>query len=261
VRLEDARVVVATPVAGGEAWGTFVATAYSESIRMLQQLVPVQTIAAVTCYSVDNIRARNRVAAKVLRESHEATHVLWWDCDNWPMSRTVPHALAGDGGLSLLREMVESGEDMIACGYTRKRLPVRWVHQQLPGAVESGGMVEVHRVGFGFTMTSRQCLERLSASVRRYTDRPEPHKVAAIFNQLYDLPPGMVSDDPEDEDCLSEDFSFCKRWRDLGGRIMLTTSHVIAHSGAHVYSVQEAFSCNLCGKYMAHEPGCHGAIK
>ncbi len=37
--------------------------------------------------------------------------------------------------------------------------------------------------------------------------------------------------EPETRTYLSEDYAFCRRWRDLGGRIWLDTEGVLTHTG------------------------------
>jgi hypothetical protein len=62
--------------------------------------------------------------------------------------------------------------------------------------------------------------------------------VPNIFGQLYD----RVTDspDPEDEVLLSEDYSFCKRWRDLGGKVLLyTRAGVVRHAGYYAWSARD----------------------
>ena len=224
------RLLVATPVRGGDLHSTSISVGYVEFIRALQQSMPVDTLSPILTYNCDNIRARNRIAATVLREPDFAkvTHVLWCDDDNWPEDSRI------------VKEMMALGEDFVAAPYTNKRKPLRWVHQILDHrpAVDENGLMEVRGVGFGFTMTSRACLEKMSNAARRYTDTPNPHKVANIFGQLYDrFTPG---EDPEDECLLSEDFSFCKRWREMGGKIHLyAKSGIIIHAGPHPFSARD----------------------
>jgi hypothetical protein len=225
--MTPARLLIATPVRGAEIWSTHVTVGYSESVRALAQEMPVETIPANMFFACDNIRARNRIVAIVLRDFPHVTHVLFWDDDNWPENRAI------------VGEMMASGEHVISAPYTNKKQPLRWVHQLLNERQEErNNLLEVRGVGFGFTMVSRTCLERMSAAARKYTDLPNPWKVANIFGQLYDPPtPGCTG---EDEMLLSEDFSFCKRWREMGGRVVLYTgAGIIFHAGTHAWNARE----------------------
>lgn len=245
MKIEDARIVIATPVAGGEPWSAHVVAGYSESIRLLQQRVPVKTISAVTTYHTDNIRARNRIAAKALRENPKMTHLLWWDSDNWVESRSIRGHIDESGGAEYIAGMLARDEDMIAAVYTQKKIPSVAIPQGLDARQPVNNLLEVRCVGFGFTMTSRACLEHMSEASRNggfdglnaqgysrpYRDAPLLDVIPNIFGMLYD--------DADGEILLSEDFSFCKRWRHLGGRVMLFLEGIVMHSGAHGFSVRE----------------------
>ena len=221
-------LVVATPVDGADIWSARVTLGYAENLRMLSHEMPVATVVE---YARDVVRARNRVASLVLSEFPAMTHVLWWDDDQWPEDRGI------------VRKMIDSGEDLIGAPYTSKMLPLRWVHQLLhPCPVAVGGVQAVRAVGFGFTLTTRRCLEDMTAAHRKYRDWPRETRPANLFGQLYESP--MLSGGlytPEDEECLlSEDFSFCKRWRDMGRKVaILCDGGVIFHAGPRGWSAKD----------------------
>ena len=221
-------LVIATSFRGSNPWAAHVTIGYAENVRALCQEMPgTEVIPEVVTYACEQVRARNRVAAIVLRDFPKMTYVLWWDDDQWPAERKI------------VGEMMATGKDLICAPYTNKKPPLRWVHQLLsPCPMGDGGLQRVRSVGFGFTMTSRACLEKMSANARRYTDYPNPLKPANIFGQLYDAPtPGCAE---EDETLLSEDFSFCKRWRELGGHVSLyLNAGIIFHAGMYPWSAQE----------------------
>jgi hypothetical protein len=221
-------LVVATPVGGAETWLATLSCGYSESLRLLSHEMRVDT---VVDFAEDVVRARNRIAGTVLRDYPEATHVLWWDGDQWPEERRI------------VREMMESGADVIGAPYTNKRQPVRWIHRPMRSAPPPvDGVLQVEAVGFGFTMTTTACLKEISASARKYTDHPNKTKLANIFGHLFEPPPasGEYYCPEEDEMLLSEDYSFCKRWRDMGGRIMLyLKGGNIVHAGGRGWSVRD----------------------
>lgn len=219
-------LLIATPVRASEMMSASVSVGYSESVRALARELPIDTIDAALMFSTDIVRARNRAAAIALREWPKMSHVLWWDDDQWPEDRTI------------VSEMLATGADVIGAPYTNKKLPLKWVHQELSGQEPSGGLLEVRYLGFGFTMTSRACLERMMLAARIYTDHPHERRVGNMFGQLYESPEG--STDPADDGLLSEDYSFCKRWREMGGRVMLyCRAGLLMHAGAHAWSAAE----------------------
>jgi hypothetical protein len=193
---------------------------------------------ATLTFSTDTVRAHNRIAAKVLREMPAISHVLWLDDDNWAELQTPEGVFAGMNTW-VVREMIDTGEDLIGAPYTNKAQPVRWVHTPLPGeSPDARGVLRVQSVGFGFTITSRRCLELSGDLARRYTDWPSPHKVPNIFEGAYArLAPG---NDPEEEGYLSEDLAFCHRWRARGGHVCLyTRAGIIGHAGGYVWSARD----------------------
>lgn len=225
------RLVVATPVRAAEMHAASVSLGYAEMLLKLHRLLPVEVLSGSITFATDIVRGRNRIAAKVLREHPSATHVLWVDDDNWPDDpRIVP-------------EMLELGVDVVGAPYTNKRPPLHWVHRPLmPPATPIDKLLEVAGLGFGFTLTSTACLRKLSATERLYTDHPNPYKVANIFGQLYHHPAleQGVHVPEADQALLSEDYSFCLRWRRAGGHIYVYTgAGLILHAGAHAWSARE----------------------
>src|ERR1700689_2055976 len=193
------RLAIATPVEGGEMWSAPVTLGWHRLMSALVHGLGAEMVPAEITFSVDVVRARNRLAGHVLRET-TATHVLWLDSDTFtdnPME-----------GVQIVRDMLASGADVVAATYVSKRHPLRLVHQPLASnPAPDRGLLTVKGVGFGFTLTSRACLERLSKAERIYTDHPRPHRIANIFGQLID----------EDDCLLGEGFAFWRLWRARGG--------------------------------------------
>jgi hypothetical protein len=187
--------------------------------------MPIETISAVVCFNADLVRSRNRVAGLILREFPQATHVLWWDDDVFPADR------------SIVKTMMATGEDVISAPYSTKSKPSRWVHQLLdPCPQEADGLQEVRYIGFGFAMTSTRALRKLTMACRIYTDHPAKDKIANLFGQLYE----PTSADTSEDALLSEDHSFCKRWREMDGRVVLyTRCGLLYHAGGYAWSAKD----------------------
>ena len=222
------KLMVATPFRGVGMRTARVTLGYHDFVRQLERDMGAQTFDGKLLFSADVVRARNRAVAIILRELTEITHVLWVDDDCWP----------DDHGI--VQRMIDSGEDMIAAPYTNKVPPIHWVHQILSlqlGTVN--GLQEVRGVGFGFTLTTRSCLQRVADDSRWYSEYDPLGKRTTVpnaFGMLFDrLTHG---DDPEEEVLLSEDFSFCARWRRLGGRVMMLPA-VIRHAGERAWGVED----------------------
>jgi hypothetical protein len=94
-----------------------------------------------------------------------------------------------------------------------------------------GGFTRVRYAGTGFLMIRRQALEKMCAhyaSLQFFREHSiadplagSPHRFA-LFECLIDPTTGIY---------LSEDFSFCKRWTDLGGEIWADLESRLDHVG------------------------------
>ena len=56
-----------------------------------------------------------------------------------------------------------------------------------------------------------------------YNNNCRPEHCVAIFDTLID---------PISRRYLSEDYAFCKRWRDIGGEVFANMNHRLVHTGA-----------------------------
>lgn len=99
-----------------------------------------------------------------------------------------------------------------------------------PGKERRFMIAEVEALGFGFMLLSRQCCE---AMLEAYRDE-------LVFKDSQD---GVRTDvvglfqlviDPETRILLSEDYSFCYRWRALGGKVYCA-GETASHIGGHVF--------------------------
>src|ERR1700678_794464 len=90
------------------------------------------------------VLARNRLAAMAL-ENKKMRAVLWLDDDQWARNPAV------------IQKMLDTREDFIGAPYARKKYPVEWAHRRMPWGLG---------LGFGFTITSRRCLEKMTRHAR-----------------------------------------------------------------------------------------------
>jgi hypothetical protein len=235
------KLIVATPVHGVEFWTASVSAGYSESLRIMSEefLKAGEPFEVVWQYSADVVRARNRLVAIILRDMPDATHVLWWDSDLWPEDRRI------------VKEMIATGEDLVSAPYTNKSHPMRWTHNHLsPRPPAKNNLQEIRDCSFGFTITSLQCLRKMSSAGRKYTDITKVRRgikgdqagigrieIADVFGLVYAERPihGGNADV-----MLSEDYSFCHRWRELGGRVsMYLGAGYLCHAGSHGWTARE----------------------
>ena len=114
----------------------------------------------------------------------------------------------------------------------------RYVVRFLPtpsNSVEvNGGLAQVSYVGTGFMMIRRAALARLCdahpelrADMRDVVGSPAATKAVMVFETMIE---------PETGHYLSEDYAFCRRWRDLGGEIWADVETRMNHVGHAVYT-------------------------
>jgi hypothetical protein len=182
-------------------------------------------------------RGRNTLVARFMDQA-DATHLLFVDADITFQPADVVR-------------MVGFGEDVVAGMYPLKTrewnaeavarvqggegpdtAPLRYVGAVCRGAAAEArdGFVTGEYAGTGFMLIRRGALVRLMgahpelhflAAHDRGSQDPSPHQFA-----LFDC---MI--EPETRHYLSEDYTFCRRWRDLGGRIWLDTRGKLVHTG------------------------------
>ena len=190
-------------------------------------------------------RSRNSILAGFL-DTPDATHLLFIDADTGFEPEQVGRLLAFE-------------EDVVAGMYPVKNID--WSQaarrcsqgsvtvEELRGAglhfvgvpcppeerEERDGFVTAHYAGTGFMLIRRAAVERLVASYPEtkyeamHTYPPPTHPSKNLYN-LFDC---MV--EPATRTYLSEDFTFCHRWRRIGGKVWLDTRSLLRHVGSHEF--------------------------
>lgn len=164
-------------------------------------------------------RARNNLVAKGMANTL-ATHLMFIDAD------------VGFETLDVYK-LVAADKDVIGGIYPKKNYPVQYVINPLPGEVQQeSGIQEVHDIGTGFLLIKRHVIEKM---FERYVQLKYKNtlnldsKFEPFMYALFDtwlLPDGNY---------LSEDYTFCKRWKDMGGKIFAHNDVRLGHSGYHTF--------------------------
>ena len=186
-------------------------------------------------------RARARLAAIFLADPR-ATHLFFVDADIGFAPENVFRLLdAGKdlaGGVYPLKGLdwtkvraaaAEGAPDLMAksLGYVIRFIPAADSSVQV-----EDGLAMVSYVGTGFMMIRRAAVERVTAAHRELTaDLSELDVVAPRAVIIFDT---MI--EPETGQHLSEDYAFCRRWRDLGGEIWADMESRLTHVGQAAYA-------------------------
>jgi len=166
-------------------------------------------------------RGRNSLVAKFLAFEPKSTHLMFIDAD------------IGFEPEEIIKLML-ANKDVCGGLYPKKALPIQYVVNKIPNSKSEGDLVSVANLGTGFMMIKREVIETLIRAhpSLHYQDaigldpRYDPYKYA-LFDTLID---------PDTKEYLSEDYYFCKLWRDFGGEIWADLSIRLDHSGYYKFS-------------------------
>lgn len=188
-------------------------------------------------------RARSRLAAAFLAHP-KATHILFCDSD------------IGFAPENVFR-LLDSEKEVVAAVCPLKRIDwekaraaakadvadlqaasIGYVVRFLPTEDKSveveNGLAKVAYGGTGFLMIQRQAMQRIvdaHPELRAKMGDMGNDGMAAEATMIFDT---MV--EPETGQYLSEDYAFCRRWRDLGGEIWADIEARLIHVGHAAYT-------------------------
>jgi hypothetical protein len=167
-------------------------------------------------------RGRNTLTAKFLAMK-EATHLMFIDSDIGFSPEQI---------IMLLMRTKDPEIKLIGCGYPMKALPLRFVINGLPGAVEKDGLLEVSKLGTGFMLIAREVFD-----VVKQCPRVEQYNndigLDPMFDQyMYNFWDCAVIN----KRYLSEDWLFCEMYRDFGGKVWLDTRTTLSHTGTYNFN-------------------------
>lgn len=144
----------------------------------------------------------------------KATHLIFIDSDvSWEKGALV--------------RLVDSDEDFVGCAYPYRRdpiaFPISWDTSKGELWANAKGLIPVWGLAGGCICLKREMLERMVEAYKDLEfyckDAPE-EKAFALFDPYRE---GKIK--------YGEDYSFCKRWRDLGGSIWLYPEVLMGHTG------------------------------
>lgn len=234
---DQTNIVICTPCYGG-----MVTQGYMLSVTNLM-MQGIQSGFGVTVdllgYDLLVTRSRNTLVARFM-DRPAATHLLFVDADiTFQPSQVMRMAgLCQDvvAGMYPLKTRCWSAEAVarVQQGEGPETAPLRYVGLPSQGAAARAqdGFVTAEYAGTGFMMLRRAALARMMAAY------PELHFTAAHDRATQDPSPYQFAlfdcmIEPETRHYLSEDYTFCRRWRAQGGEIWLDTQGALIHTGGH----------------------------
>lgn len=129
-----------------------------------------------------------------------------------------------------LLKLVDANEDLVAGIYPNRRdpiaYPVHYLDKPELWANPETGLLEVKSVPTGFMKISRNCIAKM---IEAYPDKH--YYTAERDKEFYPLFDHVF----EDGFKWGEDYSFCIRWRKIGGQVWIDPEIAMGHVGYKIF--------------------------
>lgn len=241
--LRKERIFIATPCYGGQLTEAY----FRSTIRLLtfcnQHQIPVAfgTIANESLVT----RARNVLVAYFLQSNF--TRLMFIDADIEFQVEDVIKLIAHNKDVVVgaypkkgvnwqrIRESVRAKNDnyddrQIAAFGSDYAINFKFINRDQKQIAIENGLIRLHDGATGFMMIKREVIDRM---IKQYpelkynNDLNTPPELNPHFYAFFDT---MI--DPKDKRYLSEDYTFSRRWQEMGGEIWLDPSISLNHYGS-----------------------------
>lgn len=235
------KLFICTPMYGGQCFGF-----YTQSLLQLNNVLRDNEIQSMMSFMFNEsliTRARNALAHQFMKT--DCTHLFFIDAD---IRFQAPDVL----------KMIEADKDVICGIYPKKEVNWNSVKRAMDAGVPNEELkwhtgsfvvnlvgyagevtvpvnepVEIWNGGTGFMLIKREVFEKLEDLVPAYT------------NDVTDLGGNIKADEikeyfatsiePGTNRLLSEDYHFCRIWREAGGQVWAAPWAHLAHVGSYVF--------------------------
>lgn len=171
-------------------------------------------------------------------ELRNAMTTVWYDAV--PDSEWMAQVDADmDFEPELITDMLKFGKPLMGCLYPKKTYPLDFVGRGVKGPARViDGFMEMAGIGFGVTMIHRSCITMMLESGQARSDEKIDRHTAGDILKGYGSKRIIRAFDPLEDETgrLSDDMSFCRRYRNSGGEVWAATHHRITHVGQHGYT-------------------------
>jgi len=194
------RVVVGTPVHAGE----FLYIWYVDALMATMHLARERNIEIVSSFTTGELEhCRNKVI-------------------QWAVERECDDVFFIDSDIGWLPEdffrVLDWPEEVVSGAYVRRidspSLVFRTLRDEKP---DERGLVEIAYAGTGFMRIRRSAFTRMYEKARPYTRAGD--RTRAVFEYRMQ------------DEMLSEDIMFCRRWQSMRGKMFLDTKALVYHCG------------------------------
>lgn len=242
--LRKERLFIATPCYGGMLTEAYFRSMVRTLTFFNQHQIPVAfgTIANESLVT----RARNVLVAYFLQSNY--TRLLFIDADIEFQVEDVLKLVAHNKDVCVgaypkkgvnwqrIREAVMTNgaapmdDRSIAASGSDYAINFKFVNADLKQIAIENGVIKLHDGATGFMMIKREAIDKMIVAypeLKYNNDLNTPPDLQDFFYAFFDT---MI--DPKDRRYLSEDYTFSRRWQDIGGDIWLDPSISLNHFGS-----------------------------
>tara|TARA_R110000772_G_scaffold126696_4_gene233780 strand:+ start:118 stop:864 length:747 start_codon:yes stop_codon:yes gene_type:complete len=162
-------------------------------------------------------RGRNGLIAQAMTNK-AATHFMFIDADIRFHPDMILHLLLAD-------------EDIVGGLYPKKQIPERYVVNGVSGGQSKGPLFECATIGTGFMMMKRSVIEKMIVHYKHLKYNNDVGLPEAAEEYLY----ALFDCEVVNKVYMSEDWLFCQRWRDMGGKVWAHASIHLDHQGFYTF--------------------------
>lgn len=137
-----------------------------------------------------------------------------------------------------LQKLLSHDVDLVAGAYPKRQEPLQFMFRSdredgknLYGDPATG-LIEVHGMPGGFMRIRRAAAEKMVAhyqDLKAWCNTSPGGEVTRLFDPYWFKGPSG------ENRVLAEDYAFCQRWRDIGGKVWMDASISMAHIGTKAY--------------------------
>lgn len=205
----------------------------AQSLYDLGQLLASEGIPSrvkwMACADIEDLR--NLFVTQWYYKQPQASHLLMVDAD----MRFSPF---------MVWDMLQFGKPVTGCIYSRREIPATPVGKCIndTDTVDDtvSGHLKVLGVGAGVLLIKRTAIETMIEKMPEIIDTSDKHQMAGMC-KVYDLPHLLRPFDKAkgpDGWSMSEDLSFCWRWRECGGEVWANVHHPVGHIGPYEWLIR-----------------------
>ena len=253
----NVKLIVGTPCYGGMVNEGYLQSMFALVSETMNRGVPLMLVTMANESLIT--RARNEIVNTFLKS--DATHLMFIDADISFKATDILNMLLADKDIvagsyplkTINWEGIKHAQDThsgkasiedLQKGAFHTVINVSQPKKEKVGTTETvqvtNGLTEVYDVGTGFMLMKRHVLEKMVEAypeTRYYFDKDltlplEERERYALFDTMID----------DDGRYLSEDYTFCRRWQKLGGKVHLDIRVMLNHIGTFTFLGQRLFT-------------------